>query len=602
MGIVYLAHDVRLDRPVALKLLPEGLASRVEFRERFLREARTAAKLSHPNIIPIFSVDELREFVFFVMAYVQGETLGQRVRGRGPLSPSEGARVLKEIGLALSYAHSQGVVHRDVKPDNILLEEGSNRALVADFGIAGVVESSGAAGLGEIIGTVEFMSPEQASGRGVDARSDIYSLGVLGFYALSGSLPFQASSVAEVRRLHCEEPAPPLGRMTSAIPSRLARAIDRCLAKDPDSRFQSAHDFGLAMDATLLRRREIPVAVRHFLNDPVDLPGDGPLYYAFTTLVLVTVISILVSENVNVPLWIPPAVMFFPPVVLVVPRIRRLVKAGHDQRDLEAGLKVGLERRREELANAFGVEPPRWEKRAFSIARVAAGVSVAAFAGTFFGLLAPGPSYFNELAYVFATAMIPAAGAAAVAAGAGLASRVRRVDYKAERRYRFWKGRIGKWLFKLAGLGVKRTAMQTGLTHRPTELQIGFAAEGLFESLPRPLRKQLGDVPSVLRSLEADAQRLRETIRVLDEAQDAARVAGQAIPADVASARARTEEQLTAAVASLESVRLGLLRLTTGSGSVEGLTTDLAAASDVGHNIERLMIGIADVEAMLRPT
>jgi len=151
MGVVYLAREVRLDRPVAVKLLPPHQAGDGHLRERFLREARTAAKLSHPHIIPIFAVDEAGEFVFFAMAYVAGETLTERIQRRGPLGPSEAGRVLREVAWALAYAHSQGVVHRDVKPDNIMLEEATGRALVADFGIAGLVR--GAAGLdgGEVI-------------------------------------------------------------------------------------------------------------------------------------------------------------------------------------------------------------------------------------------------------------------------------------------------------------------------------------------------------------------------------------------------------------------------------------------------------------------
>src|SRR5205809_5704470 len=144
MGVVYLAREVRLDRSVAIKLLPPHHAGDERLRDRFLREARTAAKLSHPHIIPIFAVDEVNEFVFFAMAYVAGETLTGRVRRRGPLAPSEAGRVLREVAWALAYAHSQGLVHRDVKPDNIMLEEASGRALVAAFGIAGLVR--GAAG------------------------------------------------------------------------------------------------------------------------------------------------------------------------------------------------------------------------------------------------------------------------------------------------------------------------------------------------------------------------------------------------------------------------------------------------------------------------
>src|SRR6185503_1112050 len=145
MGVVYLAREVRLDRSVAIKLLPPGRAADATLRDRFLREARTAAKLSHPNIVPIYVVDEIGEFVFFAMAYVEGETLTARVRDRGPLPAGEASRLLRDIAWALGYAHGQGVVHRDVKPDNILLENGTGRALVADFGIAAAVQA--AAGL-----------------------------------------------------------------------------------------------------------------------------------------------------------------------------------------------------------------------------------------------------------------------------------------------------------------------------------------------------------------------------------------------------------------------------------------------------------------------
>src|SRR5262249_4361964 len=132
MGRVYLARDVALERPVAIKVLPPELASNAEQRERFLREARTAARLSHPNIVPIFAVQDVGEFVFFVMAYVDGETLRQRVAARGPCPTGTASRILRDVAFALSYAHAQGVVHRDVKPENILIEHGSDRALVTD--------------------------------------------------------------------------------------------------------------------------------------------------------------------------------------------------------------------------------------------------------------------------------------------------------------------------------------------------------------------------------------------------------------------------------------------------------------------------------------
>ena len=197
MGIVYLAREVALDRLVALKLLPPHMAAQADVRARFLQEARTAAKLSHPNIVQIYAVDEVVDFVFFAMAFVDGGTLGDRVRGRGPLSNSQALRLVREVAWALGHAHLHDVIHRDVKPDNILLDQASGRAMVTDFGIAVAAEDQSADGAGTAIGTAEFMSPEQAKGTPVDARSDLYSLACVGFYALSGQVPFSHESAAE---------------------------------------------------------------------------------------------------------------------------------------------------------------------------------------------------------------------------------------------------------------------------------------------------------------------------------------------------------------------------------------------------------------------
>src|SRR4029079_12999678 len=160
MGVVYLARDVQLDRGVAIKDLPMHLAPLTTARERFVQEARTAAGLSHPHIVPIHRVGEADGFVFFVMSYVAGETLGERLRTQGPLPSADAARVLREVAWALAYAHGRGVVHRDIKPDNILLEAGTGRAMVTDFGIAhGGGQASNAIDFGKLMGTAHFMSP-----------------------------------------------------------------------------------------------------------------------------------------------------------------------------------------------------------------------------------------------------------------------------------------------------------------------------------------------------------------------------------------------------------------------------------------------------------
>jgi hypothetical protein len=190
----------------------------------------------------------------------------------------------------------------------------------------------------------------------------------------------------------------------------------------------------------------------------------------------------------------------------------------------------------------------------------------------------------------------------AVSLSVGTTLRSRRIDAKAERRFAFWKGRFANWLFKVAGIGLKKKALPMRPTHRPTELQIGFAVDALYEQLPKAVRSDLGDVPTVARHLEADAQKLRQTLEMLNDAHAAARTAGAEIPPDLRVARENTEKHLSEAVASLETIRLGLLRLTTGTGTVERLTTDLAAAADVGDEIDRLMAGMGDVELLLRPT
>ena len=195
MGIVYLARDVQLDRDVAIKVLPMHLARLTSARERFVQEARTAAGLSHPNIVPIHRVGEADGFVFFVMSYVEGETLGDRLRTQGPLPPADAARVMREVAWALAYAHGRGIVHRDIKPDNILLETGTGRAMVTDFGIAHGGGRTSLTDVGKIMGTAHFMSPEQGANKTLDGRSDIYSLGVVGFLAVSGKLPFEEDSV-----------------------------------------------------------------------------------------------------------------------------------------------------------------------------------------------------------------------------------------------------------------------------------------------------------------------------------------------------------------------------------------------------------------------
>ncbi|MGH7637242.1 MAG: serine/threonine-protein kinase, partial [Gemmatimonadaceae bacterium] len=280
MGIVYLAREVHLDRLVAIKLLPPERGGQPDVRERFLREARLAAKLSHPNIIPIHAVEAASGFVYYVMAFVDGETLSNRVRTRGPLPASEGARVLREVAWALAYSHGQGLVHRDVKPENILIEAATHRVLVADFGIAAAVGDV----IDGISGTPEFMSPEQALGKPLDARSDLYSLGATAFFAFSGRFPFEGTSATEVLAKQVTETPPQLASLGLTVPRKLALLVDRCLAKDPAQRPGNAQTLAEQIGVALEQRRELPAALRAFVKRYGRLNGGGTMLVCFGLL------------------------------------------------------------------------------------------------------------------------------------------------------------------------------------------------------------------------------------------------------------------------------------------------------------------------------
>jgi len=245
MAAVFRALDLRLHRHVAIKALPPELAFNSDVRTRFLREAQTAAQLSHPNIVPIYTVDERGGVVYFVMALVEGESLAARVARPPRLSIDAVRRILAEVADALDYAHSCGVVHRDIKPDNILLDQTTGRAVVTDFGIARA--AAGDARLtqtGVAVGTPAYMSPEQAMGeRDLDGRSDQYSLGVVGYQLLVGETPFKAANTPAMLVKHLSEVPRAVRERRPDVPDALAAAVDRALAKKPEERWPSAGAF-----------------------------------------------------------------------------------------------------------------------------------------------------------------------------------------------------------------------------------------------------------------------------------------------------------------------------------------------------------------------
>ena len=263
MGEVWKAEDTRLGRIVAVKILPAKVATDHEAMARMRREARTAAQINSPNIATIYSFEEIGERLFIVMEYVEGEPLTKLIE-RGPIAEADLCRIGRAVAEALAEAHAKGIVHRDIKPDNIIVN--GPRVKVLDFGIAKQVGVAAASGdptswvtqQGMIIGTVQYMSPEQALGKPLDARTDIFSLGVVLYQAATGRLPFRGETITEtITQIVRDEPQD-AGAVNNSLSPNFTRIIGRCLRKPPDQRFESAADLASALDAQLSRAVTAP--------------------------------------------------------------------------------------------------------------------------------------------------------------------------------------------------------------------------------------------------------------------------------------------------------------------------------------------------------
>ncbi len=462
MSLVYLARERRLDRRVAIKVLSPELAVDDAYRRLFLHEARTVAALTHPNIVPIHAVGEVGDFVFFAMAYVEGDTLAQLIASGGPLNPHRAARLLCDIGDALGFAHARGVVHRDVKPDNILIDAGTGRALLSDFGIAhaspATVARLGrpAAPRGRVVGTAAFISPEQALGDVVDARSDLYSLGVVAFYVLSGQLPFNAATDAGFLVQHIAEPAPPLATVVPLVPPRVAQIVDRCLAKDAWARFADAPSLVRAL-ADAVEPPPVPLAVRAFLVRSTHLEGPS-LMHAFMTgamLLPATIAAWLSATTTAVRGFATAALVaaLIVPAAVAISRVRRLLVAGQNRGELVAALVARQARRREELVFAYGPRAVGLERAIAWLARVSILVAGAAVACMSDAITVP-----PDLEALLPAIAVVGGATALLAATVARARTEQRTDPRGERRLRFWRGAPGRWLFRIAGVGLKQTA------------------------------------------------------------------------------------------------------------------------------------------------
>ncbi|MBC8087467.1 MAG: protein kinase, partial [Phycisphaerae bacterium] len=271
MGVVYLGVDEQLERPVAIKTLPPHLAADARVRDRFLREARTAGALSHPNIVPIYAAAERDNVVFFAMRFINGESLAERIARVGTLPAGEVVSLLRQLASALHYAHANGVVHRDIKAENVLLDSETGRAMLTDFGIARLIETQALTATGTVLGTVQYMSPEQVSGYELDGRSDLYSLGILAFLALCGRFPFERPTASAIVVAHVTSAPPKLCSLATNVPSALGDIVDRLLSKSPADRFEDGQALRAALDVLPIDNTASLVS-RH---DSAPLPRGG---------------------------------------------------------------------------------------------------------------------------------------------------------------------------------------------------------------------------------------------------------------------------------------------------------------------------------------
>ncbi|MGA2381798.1 MAG: protein kinase [Gemmatimonadales bacterium] len=609
MGVVYLARDVALERLVAIKLLPAELAEQPEAKERFLREARTAAGLSHPNIVPIHLVEEKAGLVYFVMAFVEGETLGERVRRHGPLPPAEVTRIIREVAWALGYAHGRGVVHRDVKPDNILLEKGSGRAMVTDFGIARVAARSTMSQQGEILGTIQYMAPEQASPAAVlDGRTDLYALGATAFFALTGRLPFEAPTAVALLAMHLTEPAPPVTSVRAGVPPKLAEAVDRCLAKDVAARFASAEALAESLGEITVAKPVPPavIAVR-------DAANMG--FYPVLILGVSWLASLEIFPEYAAALGFLTAALAALGFAQLLGAVRQALRDGLSHGEVMDGL-LALS-----PVSPGNVELTRQQLGMFDRAvRHPVGRLVAAAAGGFyiwFGgsalvkiLTGRVPKFIGVFVPALGSIMFIGLGVVLLLIAVG---RVRSVvllrpEKMETRRGRFirliWSNPVTRFFFRLASLGLGRPKAAVAAGAAPTEVVLGKAADELFDALPKEQRSQLRDLPDVIKALEGAAHALRgrrdELGRAIAEVGQAGGERREAVVRELGAVRDEAAARLGTAVTALENLRLDLLRLRAGVGGLGELTAALEAARSLSADISHLIAGREEAERVLK--
>lgn len=582
MGAVYLARDVRLERPVAIKMLPPELAQREDLRARFLQETRTAASFSHPNIVPVHSVEEHDNILCFVMGFVDGETLTARVARTGPLSANDATKILQECAWALSYAHGRGVVHRDVKPDNILIDRASNRAMITDFGIARSQDNTkGLTMVGEIIGTPQYMSPEQATGESLDRRSDLYSLGVVAFFALTGRLPFESQTAHGFLTAHITKQPPQIASVRPDLPPALANAVDRLLQKNPAQRFQTGEELADYLDPLRSSRPEIPPPIRLF-----SVKSSQVIRNALILIILAPQFSSTAKADADQLLMFTIIAAAAAALVFqAVGGLRELAAQGFTHEDLRNGLVAIAEEETE--ARATMRAAPDWqERRRKRWWVIGAGFLVGVtLIWTSLRLRVPlGNGAYHATPIVLLTAIL------------GTITTVITIIYtvfsfdgatRLDRRLRrVWTSSFGKKLFE----AIARRVGKTRAVSRVASSELGPLT--IVESFPKEMRRDLTDVTRVINDLVAEQGALIARESKLSASQtDASRgSSGTAtdtldrVMLELSEAKMAAAGKRELIASELERLRLELIRLRSGLGSIADVQREVDRAREILKN------------------
>lgn len=573
MGTVLLARDLSLDRPVAVKLLRPEFVAQSEIRERFLRESRIAASFSHPHIVPVHAVIERPQTLGFVMGYIDGETVTARVSREGPMLVADTVRLLREVAWGLAYAAGRGITHRDVKPDNILLERATGRALLTDFGVARSESESGLTGVGQVVGTPHYMSPEQAAGEAVDGRSDVYALGAVAWFVLTGSPPFDAPTAGQVLTMHLTQPLPSLTARRPDLPQALVEIVERCLSKEPAQRFKGGEELVAALEPVAEARRGVALVLRMAAQRirvvPLILLASftiGP-WIGFRLAAKGAQLDGLVVLAFSVAMGLGL-------LTTMVQGFRTLARTGFRHDDIAHALRT-VEAERNEVVStltaALGMSV-RFRIRVLAtwVLLVLGLTSVLVSAWW----LRAEPAGAASLGTPGMVALV--LGAAMVAMGVTFLGTTPTRSWLPRRAVvAFWAGPGGRAIFNLFTRGSPRVAARLS----PDSGSARRNVMTVFEALPAAQQRELREVPERVRQLEEEGEALEARVaqlrRTLAESRDPAadssadeslegtrRQLRQDVEGAIREARARR----TVIANTLEQLRLELLRLQAGVG------------------------------------